>query len=173
MRYADDFVCCFQYKEDAERLLLAAHLGDIKLSLRSTDDEGKDVPSGTSLADLQRPDGLGIPGTQRSEGEVLQFLNSMPSASQPTAPSNEFQMHVMSSRGQITTYTWSDRNQLPNELNPTTAATGDGLGIASPFSTFPAESSSPPAADDGNEGVVADDAQPTTDDAPTADGLLD
>jgi group II intron reverse transcriptase/maturase len=63
VRYADDFVCCFQLKEDAERFYRALINRLAKFSLEIAEEKTKILAFGRFSADNGKRQGLGKPGT--------------------------------------------------------------------------------------------------------------
>ncbi len=63
VRYADDFVCCFQLKEDAERFYKALIKRLAKFSLEIAEEKTKILAFGRFAADNGKRQGLGKPGT--------------------------------------------------------------------------------------------------------------
>lgn len=63
IRYADDFVTCFQYKEDAEAFLTALKERLAKFNLEIAEDKTMLLPFGRNASDDGEADGTGKPGT--------------------------------------------------------------------------------------------------------------
>ncbi|MEX0917096.1 MAG: group II intron reverse transcriptase/maturase, partial [Candidatus Paceibacterota bacterium] len=63
VRYADDYVCCFQYKEDAERFYKALVTRLAKFSLKIAEEKTKILMFGRFAADNSKRQGLGKPKT--------------------------------------------------------------------------------------------------------------
>jgi RNA-directed DNA polymerase len=63
VRYADDFVCCFQYKEDAERFYDALIKRLVKFNLEIAEEKTKILMFGRFAADNSKRQGLGKPKT--------------------------------------------------------------------------------------------------------------
>jgi hypothetical protein len=89
----------------AQRLLLAAELGQIKLSLRNNNDNSTESPDESNLDDLG-PQGL---------GGLLSGLKQLPSTIPMVAAVDntpKFTMEIMSP-ARMETYRWTDLNSLP------------------------------------------------------------
>lgn len=95
--------------KQAQRLLLAAELGQIKLSLRNNEDDGDEVPEKTGYEDLA-PSGVGMFGGQQ------QFTPPPVRQQVPSFRSQGIQMEVMSPAG-TESYTFKDRNSLPTKTS--------------------------------------------------------
>jgi RNA-directed DNA polymerase len=63
VRFADDFVCCFQYKEDAERFYTALLLRLAKFKLEVSEDKTKIIRFGRYAEEEGKRDGEGKPNT--------------------------------------------------------------------------------------------------------------
>lgn len=63
VRYADDFVCCFQFKEDAERFYNALIKRLAKFNLEIAEEKTKILKFGRFAADNSKRQGLGKPET--------------------------------------------------------------------------------------------------------------
>lgn len=63
VRYADDFVCCFQYKEDAERFYDALIKRLVKFNLEIAEEKTKILMFGRFAAENSKRQGLGKPKT--------------------------------------------------------------------------------------------------------------
>lgn len=94
----------------ASRLLLAAELGQIKLSLRNNNDNSTEIPDGSQLEDLG-PQGL---------GGILSGLK-LPSAIPAVAAGDnapKFTMEIVSP-ARMERFRWTDRNTLPEIVKQT------------------------------------------------------
>jgi RNA-directed DNA polymerase len=63
IRFADDFICCFQYKEEAENFYVALRERLGKFGLQIAEDKTKILPFGRFAEKLAKKRGQGKPGT--------------------------------------------------------------------------------------------------------------
>jgi hypothetical protein len=63
VRFADDFVCCFQYKEDAERFYAALRLRLEKFKLSLAEEKTKIIAFGRFAEESSKREGKGKPET--------------------------------------------------------------------------------------------------------------
>jgi hypothetical protein len=89
----------------ARRLLLAAELGQIKLSLRNNNDNSTESPDGSNLDDL---------GPQGLSGLLSGLKQQLPTVPLVAVVDNtpKFTMEIMSP-ARMETYRWTDLNSLP------------------------------------------------------------
>ncbi len=108
--------------KQAQKLLLAAELGQIKLSLRSNEDDGDEVPETTGLEDL-------APGGRRSSDLFNAASVSQYQPAAPPAAGSETTMQVVSPVG-TETYRWDSGSSLPKMVDQQQAG-----GLTLPTST--------------------------------------
>ncbi len=122
-----------------ERLMLAQELGNLKLSLRRSDDDTEDVATGATIADLDEgsaSDGSGFSigaatgelAVDRSSGGITDFLQGMRAYGDPTADTSKqaWVMHIHTPN-EVQVFNWDDRDSLPRELLNTPQPTGSSL----------------------------------------------
>jgi len=63
VRYADDFVCCFQYKDEAEKFYSELKDRLKEFSLEIAEDKTKIIPFGKFVKESSEKDGIGKPST--------------------------------------------------------------------------------------------------------------
>ena len=125
--------------KQAQRLLLAAELGQIKLSLRNIEDDGDEVPEKTAYEDLAPSGSTGLFGGQPFTAPVQPKLPAF--QQQPSG----FQMELMSPAG-TETYKFDDRSSLPTRTNEQSAG---GAAFPNSFGTPPPASGGTDSGDDG------------------------
>lgn len=102
--------------DQVERLTLAAELGRIRLSLRRSDEDGHHQSEGVGVDGLDGTDHVSRPSSSSKappqDDNNRAFLGVM---SEPVDTGAKHHMQIIDPNGPKT-YTWDDRNSLPNEL---------------------------------------------------------
>lgn len=110
--------------DQAQKIMLAAELGKIKLSLRRSDEEVDEGFNDTTVADLfeqsdrdENPE----PETEdanSNKSDITGFLAGMIASPAEEVDSNDgWEMTILNGRGQATVYGWSDKGQLPTLIS--------------------------------------------------------
>jgi pilus assembly protein CpaB len=169
--------------DQVQKVMLAAELGKIRLSLRRSDEESSEDPNDTTVADLFGDEGNGggsaggsvvqantgpSPAGNSVASGITDFLQGMKAAaSNPADTTNEgWEMTILTAAGQARVFRWEDKSKLPTEVRmegDTTPAT-DTTTTSAPAETPPDDSFSggddPTAEFDGESSADWLDANP-------------
>jgi Flp pilus assembly protein CpaB len=125
-------------KEKAKRLVLASELGNIRLTLRSPDDEIEEVNNSLTIEDLLSGRSFTAePDNDKASGDgLLSLLNSQPANPVPPVdltPTNEHVMVVIEGADAVREFRFTDGRAVPVEsVNQPNLRTLDAAAPADP-----------------------------------------